>query len=395
MKNMEDTKFIYTSEHKYIVNSKGNKLMKKQIRVIEMQGSGYERGFAYGQAVRDVISEVFARWKYFMHIKLNISDVDQWIKDFIQRTQFVSAVKKWCPDLLKEVEGFVEGSGMDFDSVFTFQCQDEIFWIDKNHSFNPTQYTIGEHCTSIGISRNGDIPTICGQNIDWFNTFDAYHCVLHITDSQSNNEQYVNSFIGFLGSTGMSNVSVSVNCNSLFFFQNNSVKGLPVVFVLRGMLSQPSYEKAIEFIKSVDHASGQNYTVGGVDKAVDFECSANLKAQFIPSQNVDRVYHTNHPFVNTDIVLPPWQLDLATSTTFPRFDYVEERLKDPQIVADVELVKNILRSHIGSVCVHHENKAAQGGSSASLIYIHDPQNPKFLVTNGPPCESEYTEFTFK
>ena len=192
----------------------------------------------------------------------------------------------------------------------------------------------------------------------------------------------------------MSNATLSVNCIATWFFMNNSIKGLPVVFVIRGMLGQPSFKKAIEFLTMVDHASGQNYIVGGPDRAVDYECSANKKVLFVPNDKVARVYHTNHPFVNNDLVLPPWQLDLATSSTFPRYAYAEARLKDPAVVADVALVKSILRSHIGSVCVHHENKSAQGGSSASVIYIHDPKDPQFLVTNGPPCQSEYSVFRF-
>ncbi len=367
--------------------------MVKHIRVIELTGTPYERGLKYGQEVKKELHEVLIRWKYFLKIKLNIHDFDTFVLYFMKNTHFVEAVQKWTPKLFDEVKGLAEGANVDFNTIFSFHCQDEIFWLNTEHSFNPTQYDSSqEHCTALGISKKGDTPTICGQNVDYFNTLDPFHCVLHIKDPATQSEQYINSFIGCICWTGMNNVPISINANTLFL--NTSITGLPVVFVMRGVLQQKNITDAINFIKRVPHASGQNYIIGCEEKAIDFECSASKVVQYIPKEGVDRVYHTNHYFVNDDVVLPPMKFDYLNSSTFPRYEYVDYRLNNPEIPVDLDVVKNVLRSHIGSVCVHHENKAAQGGTSASVIAVLSKENPQFLVTNGPPCLSTYTAFEF-
>jgi hypothetical protein len=57
---------------------------------------------------------------------------------------------------------------------------------------------------------------------------------------------------------------------------------------------------AVRFIHEMQHASGENYTIGGPDRVVAYECSANKVCQFVPYEGATRVFHTNHPLVNND-----------------------------------------------------------------------------------------------
>src|SRR5208283_3140745 len=69
---------------------------------------------------------------------------------------------------------------------------------------------------------------------------------------------------------------------------------------LRGVLQQETEEAAIDFLRRVKHASGQNYIVGGPSKVYDYECSTNKVVQFTPSAGPDVVWHTKHPLVSDD-----------------------------------------------------------------------------------------------
>jgi hypothetical protein len=80
----------------------------------------------------------------------------------------------------------------------------------------------------------------------------------------------------------------------------NCRDGLPVACIVRGVLSQSSEADAVAFLKRVKHASGQNYVMGGPDKAYSFECSANKVSEFRPAGREDVVWHTNHPLANDD-----------------------------------------------------------------------------------------------
>ena len=77
-------------------------------------------------------------------------------------------------------------------------------------------------------------------------------------------------------------------------------EGLPVVFIIRGLLEQSSQADAINFLHRVKHASPQNYLIGGPRKVFDFECSANTIEPFEISKRSKIVYHTNHALVNKD-----------------------------------------------------------------------------------------------
>jgi predicted choloylglycine hydrolase len=79
-----------------------------------------------------------------------------------------------------------------------------------------------------------------------------------------------------------------------------SKDGLPVAFVVRGILKQPNLDKATDFIKKVKHASGQNYILGDAEKIVDLECSANKVSRYVPPEGDRRTCHANHALANDE-----------------------------------------------------------------------------------------------
>ena len=44
-------------------------------------------------------------------------DAGAFVKKFLQRTDFTTAMQKWTPDLLEEVNGIAKGAGVDFDTM--------------------------------------------------------------------------------------------------------------------------------------------------------------------------------------------------------------------------------------------------------------------------------------
>ena len=57
----------------------------------------------------------------------------------------------------------------------------------------------------------------------------------------------------------------------------------------------------LNFIKTVPHASGQNYVIGIRDEVFDFEASANQVIQFKSKNKNGSLCHTNHPLINDDV----------------------------------------------------------------------------------------------
>ncbi len=70
---------------------------------------------------------------------------------------------------------------------------------------------------------------------------------------------------------------------------------LLVKFVTRGILTQATMVDAVAFTQWVDHASGQNYTIGGIWHVASLECLANKVVHYVLEGAMERVWHVNHP----------------------------------------------------------------------------------------------------
>ncbi len=372
----------------YFRPKKGRMIVKQKskIRVLRLEGSPKERGRIHGETLKPMILEVLERYKKLLRIYVQ-KDPDPIIDFFLANTDFLTATKKWAPQLLEEIEGIAEGVGIDFKEIFAMHlaAHDEKWWFLQKSN-------ISEHCSSLGCFREGNQPTLLAQNMDLNKMFEGLEVLLHIKYTESSLEAYVLSHAGFLAECGVNNQPVGICCNSLTSHLNNSKSGLPVTFIVRSVLEQPSLEKAVEFIHDIQHASGQNYIIGGSERVVCLECSANKVSQFEPHEGARRVYHTNHPLVNNDIINPPLKPH-EIGTTFNRFNHLESQLRDSSKKITIETIKNILRSHSGPVCVHYRRNPLSGYTFSSVIYsLSTP--PSLYITVGPPCSAEYEKFDF-
>ena len=78
--------------------------------------------------------------------------------------------------------------------------------------------------------------------------------------------------------------------------------GLPVAFIIRGVLSKQNGIEAMQFKKTVKHASGQNYILVIADSVYNFEASANQVVRFLPQAGASAIlYHPNHAHANHDV----------------------------------------------------------------------------------------------
>ncbi|MFX1600627.1 MAG: carcinine hydrolase/isopenicillin-N N-acyltransferase family protein, partial [Promethearchaeota archaeon] len=179
---------------------------------------------------------------------------------------------------------------------------------------------------------------------------------------------------------------------SLSGYLNYSLNGLPFTFIISSVLEQPNLEKAIDFIKNIQHASAQNYLIGGLERIICLECSANKIQQFKSNKDARRICHTNHPLKNDDLIKPPLN-PAGVITTYDRYDCLETRLQDSSKKITVDTIKNILSSHFGPICIHHTNQPNSIYTFSSVIYSLS-KSPTLYITVGPPCLTEYEQIDF-
>ena len=224
--------------------------------------------------------------------------------------------------------------------------------------------------------------------------FHGHQTVLNFTDNEGN-EVMVLTIPGHTGITGMNNSSVSINCNILMQMNSQST-GLPVSAIVRGVLDKKNYQEAFNWINEVEHASGQNYLIGGSNQVISLECSANLIKDFKPFKDASFTYHTNHPLSNTDY--SEWYLEALKENGFTLIDSkdfcqrlpsLKKRFNEDNSEFGINEIKEVLSSkdHDGYDVLSNTY------TYASVIYVL-AESPKFIIAPGKPHETEYLEIKF-
>lgn len=364
-------------------------LANGKLRYLELSGTPYERGLTHGTVLKKEIHEVIDLFKKDI-AETTQEDPDAFIAKFLELTDYKASVEKWTPELMQELQGISEGSGVDFETIFMHQLGDE-YW------FN-TKDIIAHSCSSFGVNKSDDRPSITAQNMDIPEFYHGFQTVIKINDTDSDKETMVLTIPGQLGITGMNNKSVSINCNTLMQLDYGKT-GLPVTFIVRGVLDKNIQEEALNFVNEVLHASGQNYIIGGPEKVYSLECSANKVVEFRPFENSIFTYHTNHPMSNRDYSSKYIMLLEENNITLEEFEEegfrcqriksFQERFTENTTNIEIEEIKNVLRSRDND----GRDVVSNSNTYASVIYELSEQ-PKFIIAPGKPHEVDYIELDF-
>ncbi|MBI3408980.1 MAG: hypothetical protein HY040_11580 [Planctomycetes bacterium] len=382
-------------------------LAARKLKVLVVEGEPHARGVMHGKAMKEEIHKLLKLWKADLGKGLKM-DADEFVKLFVKKTDFLAAMKKWTPDLIEEIAGIAEGAGVDHDTIFVFQLPDEVWAngqdIVLKKGSDPvglegqTPFSTSERCSCLGFSRKGDRPAYVAQNLDLPPFHDGFQMVLHVKEKDT--EAFVLTVPGLIALNGMNNKSVAICCNTLLQL-NSCHDGLPVACIIRGVLRQKSEEEAVAFLRRVQHASGQNYVLGGPEKAWDFECSANAVSQFTPKGQDSAVWHTNHPLVSNDFrtsykayLKKSEALDKILTNTRTRLQCLESRLSDKSLVPGLDLIKTTLRSKDSAACPVCRSDTKKGAFTfASTIAVLSSE-PELYVAPGPPDRDAYEKLTF-
>jgi isopenicillin-N N-acyltransferase like protein len=352
----------------------------REIAVVNVGGTPFERGLAHGRALRGEIQRAVPIWKADLARTYKM-DADVFIHRFLARTDYLASIRKWTPGLLEEVRGIAEGSGFSFETMLVYQLIDE-YWVNGAVAASP------EHCSAVAVRASGKHPGIVAQNMDLEGFRDGFETVLHVKNP-SGVEALVLTAPGLIALDGINNRSVAVVVNTLAQLAHRT-DGLPVAFVIRGILEKASYREAARFVQDVKHASGQNYLIADQAGMGDFEASSGKVAP-IPIEGAF-VYHTNHPLANDDLAAR-YQAD-EKDDSHVRYAALRNRLQtdSEDMVGRIEaaLRSHDSESHPVSVRFKGNN---HGCTFASVVMVLSKQ-PYLLIAPGAPDLYEYRKLDF-
>ena len=352
--------------------------------ILHLNGTAFENGIQHGELLRKEINELIGLWKQDLEAEYQMP-ADTFIKMFLDSTNYLPSIKNWTPELLKEVKGISKGSRIDFNTLFVFQLIDEI-WT------NARLIITAHHCTSLGVNnflKDGGT-NWNAQTIDIPSYFHKFPVLLDIKDKNSNSRKLITTFAGYIGINGL-NENISVTENSLTNLKSD-LNGLPVAFVSRGVLERKTFYDAVSFIKTIKHASGQNYIIVSRSNIISLECATDLIVEYWPDSTKHYTFHGNnpltnnsyHPFYNNYLKNLYGEIPETISISDRKVETLKRQLTKNKTI-NVEMIKNILSKE--PVC--NQN------TFASTIMEFNEHYSRLYITLHKSDSIKYMEFKLK
>lgn len=353
-----------------------------KLRVVDLEGTPYEMGKTHGQTLKSEIRELVERWEADLRNTYGVT-AEVFIQNLLKKTDFQPAIARWTPGLLDEVRGIADGAGVDFNTIYAYQLIDEIWAMDADLGFSK--------CTSIAAGKRNGNPAYVAQTLDIPGFYHGYQTVLRIRDEREDLETLVFTIPGVVAANGLNSRSVGVCVNAVTQLAY-SPKGLPVAFVIRGILRQRTYEQAVKFLRDIQPAAPQNYVIGGPADAAAFERSAGKMSRFTPFAGAEFTYHTNHPLINDDFN-PRFSESLKRRgmtlekyrTLCPRFNSLDRALKDNSAVIDLAALEALFKDRASGI-----NNAGTYGCTIMVL----GERPELHISPGRPDEEAFQVLAF-
>jgi len=340
----------------------------------------YGRGFQHGAALKYVIEKGIAQWKLWMHETLGKQDPEVEIAEFIHDTDYLDGIRKHVPELYEELLGIAKGAEVDFNTLYAYQMFDElVVYVSEKYRL--------VHCSGFGVYGREGMPNILGQNNDLPPYYDGTHTVLRIK-YPGGHEVLVFTWAGLLGQNGMNNRNVGVTMNIVPTAKGTD-NGVPMPFIIRGILEKSSRAEAVEFLKGLSgSAAPMNFIIGDTEKVVTVENTADGAKVFQDFEGENWVAHTNHHLDLENSKLAP----KAVSKTVERLEFLTETLEGNSGSVDLKRARDIFRT-----APVLKNYITDPGfpTMESIVIELIPGSPRMHIAPGPPDGNAYSTFDFK
>ncbi|PCJ62362.1 MAG: hypothetical protein COA79_04660 [Planctomycetota bacterium] len=304
---------------------------------IKIGGKPFERGQKIGTFFKSKIESALSIWeKHFFDIN-NVRLIDY--VEFIQKEKcFQSIIEKYAPDYLDEVKGIAESAEISYPLLYAWQLADENYWLIE--SFKNNASIEKEGCTTFGVLKENQM-ILMGQNLDIPCYKNGLQTILKL--DMGGMEQCIFTQAGLLGSFGCNNSGIALCVNTVAQL-GHDLNGLPVSYMVRKVLESSTIDEAEDKLKSIPHASGQNYLLGGHGKINNYECISR-QVKKIPLEESNYICHTNHPVAKENVKLTVAD-SFFSSTSKDRYCQLDEFLSQNKLKSVEEIMKTMFQKPV-------------------------------------------------
>lgn len=358
----------------------GGSQHRSRTPVLVLEGTGLERGRAYGEQAGDLVVEFVERWTDNVVSKVGFSRTE-YVEQIVGRTGFLATACSVVPDVVDELTGLAEVTGVDVATLIAINAMDEEWWLRSRLVSAPP----GEHCSGVGVQPSSLRPAMAAQNMDLADWMHGLQVLLDIAPADGKPRAFVPTLAGMVALTAFNEAGIGVCCNTLTQLPTSD-DGLPVAFVVRAIAGCVSLAQVEALLRGIRHASGQNYLVVSQERVADFECSAD--GVWEHARGADRITHTNHPLA-VEFTAPVVGEGVSPSNSAVRLDFLDRSLADVS-EPSVEALVGILRER--PLCLVGSQDA--GGQTIHTQVLVASQPPVLHLTAGNPDEYPLHRFEF-
>ena len=346
--------------------------MSTRYREIEVSGTPRELGHQIGEAARDEV-------RGFAEIALE--RVNKTIE--ISREKALETcrkskayVKEYAPDMLDELRGISDSSGVDLDDLMLLQVRNQL---------RPEE---DAGCTSFAIApqKSAEGRSIVGQNWDNDPALDPFNVVL--TRRPTGKPALMNiTQAGLIAYIGLNDQGIGVCMNTLP--APSKPLGVPHYFTVREIYEQNTLDDAVQAVRRAERAIPANIILATPQGPADLEVTTD-DIHILRDDKL--VVHTNHCLHPELIAINADFPDLIEST--PRKARIE-KLLGPAPSLSVDQMQEALRDHDNhphSIC-RHANAHPENGFWVSVFsVVIEADQGRMHISRGNPCETPYETY---
>lgn len=344
-----------------------------------VRGSPYERGYKYGDEVKDTVKRNLSYYFSFWKRRFNLEK-----ETILRKAEKVKeAIEKFDHSILEEIKGIADGSQNTLDEIVALNARYEFLWISASLA----------GCTSVlalpGITVNNQV--LLGQNWDYKPPLLENSVLLQVERKDGPNI-LTHVEAGCVGRTGFNSKGIGLCVNALVSSNDKYEPKVPFHVLCRSILDSGSLSEAIGRSINSERALSYNFLIAsGEGVGVDIE--------LLPEKNFNHIspkdgflVHTNHflkvaSFNDEFIKVIP--------DTLVRYQRVNSILKSVKDKVSCEDLTSIFRDHLNypnSVCRHPDSKLGEDDQIATLAsIIMNLSEMRMFITKGPPCKINYCE----
>lgn len=357
---------------------------------LEVTGHPYLQGLQHGRFLR---KEVQHNLNVYFDRFLREGGVKR--KDVLQRAErFAAAIAELNPQYEAGMRGIAEGAQAPYLEIVSLNVRYEILY----YQYMRKQVTTArDGCTAFavapGLTRENGL--LLGQNWDWIP--EVAGAIVHTRNSDGVDTLAFSEAGIFGGKIGLNSAGLGLVINGLSTTTDDwSRLGKPFHVRCYEILRQPELGRAQQAATEGIRACSANYLLAQApEEAINVETAPSVAKTTNWQDGI--VVHANH-FIDSEelgVTEPP---DEARRFSCRRQERMEAALRFT-LPLSVEALQDMLRDHANrprSIC-RHEDPAAPIDEQYRTVtsIIIDLQQRQLWASDGPPCQSEYDNFSLE